>query len=167
MSVLSDLLQECQLVLTNHIFLRCQLGLRATHINNVIFSNFNETNEFVMQLLLTALRSQNIVKKQVLSLFLYSNDERKINLALKILSMNNIRFNIFLLIIHILYIIDRTSMERNGPFYNYITSSLRHTIDTTEFNEILITYDDITNSRRGYMCTFLSDFSHFVDLFIN
>jgi len=88
-------------------------------------------------------------------------------LASKMLSMSDYKFSIFVNAIHILFIMDITNMERSGGFYNYIKGTVRHSIDSTTIKDLLIQEHDIRTSRRESMVTFLRDFSHFFDLFIN
>ena len=100
-------------------------------------------------------------------LFLYTDKDNEFILASKILSMDEYRFSIFIMTIHILFVMDITNMEMNGDFYNYITGTLRHIINNTHIKELLINTNNIMISDRQNMIILLRDFSHFFSLFIN
>tara|TARA_R110001599_G_scaffold263915_1_gene464530 strand:- start:312 stop:821 length:510 start_codon:yes stop_codon:yes gene_type:complete len=165
--ILHDLLARSRSVLSDHIYLRCRLGLHATFVNNINFDTIEDTLEFINNIFINVSLNINTVKKQIVSLLLYTEKDNELILASKMLSMSDYKFSIFVIAIHILFIMDITNMERNGLFYNYITGTLRHSIDSTTMKDLLIEEDNIITSRREGMVTFLQDFSHFFSLFIN
>ncbi len=167
MALSSDVLNICQSNFTSHIILRCRLGLTPTHINDIYLESGQEVYDFVQTILLSSFRSSTIIKKQILAVLLYSRDERKRQLAFKILSLNYNDFNVFLLISHALFFMDITNMEKEGLFYDYLTGLIKHIFDNTEMKNLLYDSHEITSCRRYHMSTYLRDFSHFLSLFIN
>lgn len=164
---IDEIIAVCQHTFTQHIRLRCSIGLTPTCINEISFQHQEGISEFVSSILSSSFTSNEIVKKQIIALFLYTSNERKRDLAMKILSMNFNDYHIFLLISHALFLMDITNMEREGTFYNYITSILRITINNTNKKSILMGRGAVLNANVSHMNTFLNDFSHFLDLFIN
>lgn len=167
MALLSDVLNICQSNFTSHIILRCSLGLSPTRVNDISLESGQEVYDFVQTILVSSFRSSTIIRKQILAMLLYTRDERKKQLAFKILSLNYNDFNVFLLISHVLFFIDITNMEREGSFYDYLTGLMKDIFDNTEMKNLLYDSHEITSCRRHHMCTYLNDFSHFLSLFIN
>ena len=160
-------LSLCSEELLNHMELRCRLGLTVTTINNTRYKNRAQVKEFVDNLMHGIMSRSDMFEKQVKSLLLYSDDIKKKNLALRILSINADNYIVFILLIHILNIIDVTNMERSGNFYNFVVRNITNIIYNTVDREIEMEYSELATIPREYMNVFNDDFSHFLSLFSN